>query len=155
MDQPGRLFSLFKSVVEADSPDEDSLCGLQAVDEVLANLADEQLYKLLIRLRDWNTNVKTAPIAQKILWTIVKSYPASRLAGLRPAGKVGAKNSTKDILDAIRAYSERHYRRIEDLVDESYLLDFTLREMDEVTGLQGITNGTSQLGLSQDVVMVD
>ncbi|KAH7132114.1 small nucleolar ribonucleoprotein complex subunit [Dendryphion nanum] len=157
MDQPGRLFALFKSVVEAESPDEGSMCGLYAVDEVLANLADEQLYKLLIRLRDWNTNVKTAPIAQKILWTVVKSYPASRLSGLRPAGKVGTKGSVKDVLDAIKAYSERHYRRIEDLVDESYLLDFTLREMDEVTGtgLQGITNGTSQLGLSQDVVMAD
>jgi U3 small nucleolar RNA-associated protein 13 len=122
---------------------------------VLANLADEQLYKLLLRLRDWNTNVKTAPIAQKILWTIVKSYPASRLAGLRPAGKVGAKGSLKDVFDAIRAYSERHYKRVEELVDESYLLDFTLREMDEVSDVKAITNGTSQLGLNRDVIMVD
>ncbi|KAF2014707.1 WD40 repeat-like protein [Aaosphaeria arxii CBS 175.79] len=155
MDQPGRLFSLFKSVVEAESPDAGSMSGLHAVDEVLANLADEQLYKLLIRLRDWNTNVRSAPIAQKILWTVVKSYPASRLAALKPAGRVGAKGSLKDVLDAIKAYSERHYRRVEDLVDESYLLDFTLREMDEVAELKGITNGTSQLGLNQDLVMAD
>jgi U3 small nucleolar RNA-associated protein 13 len=155
MDQPGRLFGLFKSVVVTEKPDEGSMTGLNTVDEVLCSLADEQLYKLLLRLRDWNTNVKTAPIAQKILWTIVKSYPASRLAGLRPAGKVGAKGSLKDVFDAIRAYSEKHYKRVEELVDESYLLDFTLREMDEVGDVKAITNGTSQLGLNRDVVMVD
>lgn len=156
MDQPARLFSLFKSVVETEHPDADSLSGLHTVDEVLASLADEQLYKLLIRLRDWNTNVRTAPIAQKILWAVVKSYPASRLASLRPQGKVGAKGSLKDVLDAIKVYSERHYKRVEELVDESYLLDFTLKEMDEVAGeVKAITNGTSQLGLERDIVMVD
>ncbi|KAF1838716.1 WD40 repeat-like protein [Decorospora gaudefroyi] len=156
MDQPARLLSLFKSVVETENPDANSLSGLTTVDEVLASLADEQLYKLLLRLRDWNTNVRTAPIAQKILWTVVKSYPASRLAGLKPQGKVGAKGSLKDILDAIKVYSERHYKRVEELVDESYLLDFTLHEMDEVSGeVKAITNGTSQLGLERDVVMVD
>lgn len=155
MDQPGRLFSLFKSVVETDTPDEGSLTGLNAVDEVVSHLADEQLYKLLLRLRDWNTNVRSAPVAQKILWAVVKSYPASRLAGLKPAGKVGAKGSLKDVLDAIRAYSERHYKRVEELVDESYLLDFTLREMDEVGDVKSLANGTAQLGLGGDVVMVE
>ncbi|KAF2683535.1 WD40 repeat-like protein [Lentithecium fluviatile CBS 122367] len=152
MDQPGRLFTLFKTVVETEVPDEGSLSGLSSVDEVLSTLADEQLYKLLLRLRDWNTNVRSAPIAQKILWTVVKSYPASRLASVKPMGRVGVKGSLKDVLDAIRAYSERHYKRIEDLVDESYLLDFTLQEMDEVGT---VTNGTGRLGLGGDVVMVD
>jgi U3 small nucleolar RNA-associated protein 13 len=155
MDQPGRLLSLFKSVVETEKPDEGSMTGLTAVDEVLGSLADEQLYKLLLRLRDWNTNVRTAPVAQKILWTVVKSYPASRIAGLRPGGKVGTKGSLKDVLDGIKVYSERHYKRVEELVDESYLLDFTLREMDEVGDVKAITNGTSQLGLNRDVIMVD
>jgi U3 small nucleolar RNA-associated protein 13 len=155
MDQPGRLFGLFKSVTETEAPNEGSLSGLDAVDDVLSNLADEQLYKLLLRLRDWNTNVRTAPVAQKILWTIVKSYPAARLAALRPGGKVGAKGSLRDILDAIRAYSERHYKRVEELVDESYLLDFTLREMDEVGDIKAITNSTSRLALSKDVIMVE
>ncbi|KAF2707123.1 WD40 repeat-like protein [Pleomassaria siparia CBS 279.74] len=155
MDQPGRLFALFKSVVETEAPEEGSLSGLTAVDDVLGHLGDEQLYTLLLRLRDWNTNVRSAPIAQKILWTVVKSYPASRLASLKPAGKVGAKGSLKDVLDAVKAYSERHYRRVEELVDESYLLDFTLQEMDEVADVKSITNGTSRLGLNQDVVMVE
>ncbi|KAF2265637.1 WD40 repeat-like protein [Lojkania enalia] len=155
MDHPGRLLALFKSVVETEAPDEGSMSGLTVVDNVLTHLSDEQLYKLLLRVRDWNTNVRTAPVAQKILWTIVKSHPASRIAALKPAGKIGAKGGLKDVLDAIKAYSERHYRRMEDLVNESYLLDFTLREMDEVADVKALTNGTSRLGLSQDVVMAD
>ncbi|CCT61110.1 hypothetical protein [Plenodomus lingam JN3] len=135
MDQPARLLSLFKAVLNSDAQDPGSLTGLASVDDVLRSLADEQLYKLLLRLRDWNTNVRTAPVAQRILWALVKSYPAARLAGLRPQGKVGAKGSLKDVLDALRAYSERHYKRVEELLDESYLLDFTLREMDEVAGV--------------------
>lgn len=155
MDQPGRLFTLFKSVVETEAPDEDSMSGLTAVDDVLANLADEQLYKLLLRLRDWNTNVRSAAVAQKILWTVVRSYPAARLASIKPAGKVDTKGSLKDVLDAIRAYSDRHYKRVEELIDESYLLDFTLREMDEVGDVRAVTNGTPRKGLNGDVVMAD
>jgi U3 small nucleolar RNA-associated protein 13 len=74
---------------------------------------------------------------------------------LKPAGKVGTKGSLKDVLDAIKAYSEKHYKRVEELVDESYLLDFTLREMDEVGDVKSLTSGTSQLGLGGDVVMVE
>jgi U3 small nucleolar RNA-associated protein 13 len=40
----------------------------------------------------------------------------------------------KDVLDALKAYTERHYRRMEELIDESYLVEFTLREMDGFTG---------------------
>ncbi|KAF2280902.1 WD40 repeat-like protein [Westerdykella ornata] len=151
MDQPGRLFALFKSVVETENPDEGSLMGLKRVDEVLATLSDEQLYTLLLRLRDWNTNARTSPIAQKILNALVKSYPVSRLTGLRPKGRVGAKGSLKEVLAGLIAYSERHFKRVEELVDESYLLEFTLREMDEVFGGKGVGMGVE----GREVVMVD
>jgi U3 small nucleolar RNA-associated protein 13 len=156
LNQPARLLGLFKSVVEAETHEEGSMSGLKAVDDVLANLADEQLFKLLLRIRDWNTNARTAPIAQKILWTLVKSYPAARFAGLKPSGKADAKGSLRDVLDALKAYTERHYRRIEELVDESYLLDFTLREMDEVVGGDAeVTNGLTVHDHDADVVMVE
>lgn len=118
LNQPARLLALFKSVVEGEVQEPGSMSGLKAVDEVLTNLADEQLFKLLLRIRDWNTNARTASIAQRILWTLVKSYPASRLASLKPTGKGEAKGSLSDVLDALKAYTERHYRRMEELVDE-------------------------------------
>jgi U3 small nucleolar RNA-associated protein 13 len=133
LNHPGKLLSLFTAVVQNN----EGLSGLLAVDYVLANLSDEQLYTLLLRLRDWNTNARTAPIAQRIFWALVKSYPASKFVNLK--GK-----SLKEVVAALKAYTERHYRRMEELVDESYLVEYTLREMDEVTfGVE-----------EQDVVMV-
>jgi U3 small nucleolar RNA-associated protein 13 len=61
----------------------------------------------------------------------------------------GQGKSLKEVLDALKAYTERHYRRMEELVDESYLVEYTLREMDEVA-FAG--NGGGEM--EQDVVMV-
>lgn len=134
LNQPGRLLSLFKGVVEAEEQAKDSLTGNVAVDEVLRSLADEQILTLLLRVRDWNTNARTAPVAQKILWALMRSYPATRLSSLKVIGGAQARSSVREVMDALGAYTDRHYKRMDELVDESYLLDFTLREMDEVVG---------------------
>ena len=130
LNHPGRLLSLFTSVTTS-TPEEDSLCGKKAVDEVLANLSDEQIFLLLLRLRDWNTNARTAPVAQRIFWTLVRSYPASKFSNLSVKGQKG-QQSLKDVLHALRVYTERHYKRLDELVDESYLVEYTLQEMDSL-----------------------
>lgn len=125
LNHPARLLALFQSVVDRQPPEEGSLSGLIAVDEVLAHLSDDQLLLLLSRVRDWNTNSRNAVVAQRVLAVVVRSYPATRLAGIRGRG-------WKELLAALAAYTERHYRRVEDLMDESYLVDFTLQEMEDV-----------------------
>lgn len=141
LNHPARLLSLFQGVVDRSPPEEGSFSGLNAVDEVLMNLSDEQLLGLLRRLRDWNTNARTAVVAQRILNVIVRSYPAERLARLRG-------REWKEVMDGLRAYTERHYRRMVELVDESYLVEYTLREMEEV----GFIDGEGGLG---EVVMAE
>lgn len=139
LNHPARLLALFTSVVNTNPPEAGSLSGLLAVDEVLASLAEEQLFTLLLRIRDWNTNARTAPVAQRILWTLVKSYPATSFTGLRNVrGRGGLKGgSLKEVLDALSAYTERHYKRMVDLVNESYLIEYTLRQMDENAFVNG------------------
>ncbi|KAF4465547.1 utp13-u3 snornp [Fusarium albosuccineum] len=131
LNHPGRLLSLFTSVITTNNPDKGSLSGLKAVDEVLGSLSDEQIFLLLLRLRDWNTNARTAPVAQRILWTLIRSFPASKFSNLSVKGAKGQK-SLQDVLHAIRVYTERHYKRTEELVDESYLVEYTLQEMDDL-----------------------
>ncbi|PNY26914.1 U3 small nucleolar RNA-associated protein 13 [Tolypocladium capitatum] len=131
LNHPGRLLSLFTSVVTSNNREQGSLCGLKAVDDVLATLSDEQIFLLLLRLRDWNTNARTAPVAQRILWTLVRSYPASKFSNLSVKGARG-QQSLKEVLQAIRVYTERHYKRMEELVDGSYLVEYTLQEMDSL-----------------------
>ncbi|KOS19101.1 putative U3 small nucleolar RNA-associated protein 13 [Escovopsis weberi] len=131
LNHPGRLLGLFTSVVTTAKPEAGSLCGIKAVDEVIATLSDDQIYLLLLRLRDWNTNARTAPVAQRILWALIKSYPASKFSNLSVKGARGEK-SLKEVLHGLRVYTERHYKRMEELVDESYLVEYTLQEMDNL-----------------------
>lgn len=176
LNHPGRLLSLFTSAIEeadAESPESSTdqgprLTGNPSVDTVLQSLSDENLYLLLLRLRDWNTNARTAKVAQRILYTLVRSYPASKfisLAQKRPpaiagAARKGAPLSMKDILTALRAYTDRHYRRIEELMDESYLVEWILSEMDDGMGLvaaDGTADHTEDgmLDHEKDVIMLE
>ncbi|KAK3327632.1 WD40-repeat-containing domain protein [Cercophora scortea] len=131
LNHPGRLLSIFTNVVTTNAPEQGSLCGVNAVDQVLGSLSDEQLFLLLLRLRDWNTNARTAPVAQRILWTLVRLYPASKFSSLSVKGARG-QQSLKEVLNALKVYTERHYKRTEELVDESYLVEYTLQEMDSL-----------------------
>ncbi|TAQ84380.1 hypothetical protein B7494_g7297 [Chlorociboria aeruginascens] len=156
LNHPARLLSLFTSVVTA-SPEEGSLCGLGAVDDILSTLSDEQIFSLLLRLRDWNTNARTAPVSQRILWTLMKSYPATRLSNLKVRGAQG-QNSLKEVLDALSVYTERHYKRMEELVDESFLVEYTLREMDgmgvlDVEEEMNLNGGGRLIAQDQDSIM--
>ena len=201
LNHPGRLLSLFEDVINNSGPsaagaaadkqneggggeggEKSSISGSREVDDVLAHLSQAQLYALLLRARDWNTNARTAPVAQRILHIILKSYPVSAFvemarhhhgyhgaigafaagysadadtsmtggggagqdsgggkAGIRggAGGAAGARagaTAMKDLLRALEVYTERHLRRMEDLLDESYLVEYTLGCMDEVLG---------------------
>ncbi|KAM5471311.1 U3 small nucleolar RNA-associated protein 13 [Microsporum audouinii] len=145
LNHPGRLLSLFTSAIDANDDtaerDSDNLTGNSDIDAVLKSLDHELLYILLIRLRDWNTNARTARVSQRILYALFRSYPSStftELAGRKNAlpddGKSGKSAAMKDILEALAAYTERHYRRIEELIDESYLVEWALDEMDGGVG---------------------
>jgi U3 small nucleolar RNA-associated protein 13 len=126
LNHPGRLLSLFASVVTTATPEPGSISGLAAVDDVLAGLSDSQLAMLLCRIRDWNTNAKTAIVAQRVLGVVVKKVPATRLVKLRGIGN--------ELWAVLESYTERHYKRTEELIEESWIVEYTLREMEQVLG---------------------
>jgi U3 small nucleolar RNA-associated protein 13 len=135
LNHPGRLLNLLQSVTSS-TPEAGSLSGIVAVDEVLASLSDSQVAVLLCRIRDWNTNARTAVVAQRVLHVLLKSYGAPRLISLRGVGR--------DVWDALGSYTDRHYKRIEELVEESFMVEYTLREMEQVMSAVGaIEDGTA------------
>ncbi|KAK4219258.1 WD40-repeat-containing domain protein [Rhypophila decipiens] len=153
LNHPGRLLSIFTNVVTSNKPEDQSLTGVKAVDDVLGGLSDEQIFLLLLRLRDWNTNARTAPVAQKILWALVRLYPANKFSNLSVRGARGQK-SLGEVLNALRVYTERHYKRVEELVDESYLVEYTLREMESLAPSLDVDEEEGA-GMEMDVVMAD
>lgn len=146
LNHPARLLALFQKVTDTNPPEVGSLSGRKDVDEAIGNLTDSQLLILMQRLRDWNTNARTAVLAQKILGIVVRIYPAVRLAGLRGRG-------WREVLEGLRVYTERQYRRVEELVDESYLVEYTIKEIEEVMG-GDIGVRQEEIHGEQDVIMV-
>lgn len=176
LNHPKRLLELFSAVVNGPR-DENSFTGKLEVDEVLSTLSNSQLWTLLMRIRDWNANGRTFPVAQRLLYAINCIFPKQRLLSLRRMRKdlqsedeelanamadlstkkgTKSKESVKDVLDALLAYTDRHYSRHEKTAEERFVLLWALQEMDDVSG-EGIgdrkllANGHG----ADDVLMLD
>ena len=162
MSQPGRLLSLFRDVVSSPKDaDQLSIIGNPSVDEVIRTLGGSDLAKLLRYVRDWNTNAKTSTVAQKVLLTIVKLRSADEIIQAfsdetdekvfadgevsQPPPTTG-RTALKELIDALIPYSERHLSRMEKLVQDSYVVDYILGEMDD---------GMFDNGFDDDAMEVD
>ncbi|KAK7007046.1 U3 small nucleolar RNA-associated protein [Favolaschia claudopus] len=147
MGQPGRLLNLFRdiraSAAESSTPSA-SITGNSSVDEVIRTLGGSDLAKLLRYVRDWNTVAKTSVVAQGVLFAIMKLRSAKDVMQAfgdevnetaLAEGAVGAKGAggtaLKEMVDALVPYTERHLGRMERLVQESYVVDYLLAEMDD------------------------
>lgn len=176
LNHPKRLLEIFKSAIDNPSTEAESFTGRAEVDEVLASLSEGQLWNLLRRIRDWNANGRTHHVAQRILYALFRIYPKEKIIGLQRkrkqmvaaededevlAGamaettlqeKAKSKESVKDVLDGLKAYSERHYQRLEKTSEERFVLLWALGQMDDVS--------TANLQLTtrhpgEDLVMLD
>nr|KMM72180.1 F-box/WD repeat-containing protein 7 [Coccidioides posadasii RMSCC 3488] len=164
LNHPARLLSLFTTAMDTEPTSSQALTGNPDIDTVIQSLSLDHLYLLLLRIRDWNTNARTSRVSQRLLFALFKSYPPSTFVELAsrpnpmPARGKGAKEAElKDILHALSAYTERHYKRVEELVDESYLVEWVLGEMEgmeiDVDIADGDQNGDAFAG-GKDVIMV-
>lgn len=147
MEQPGRLLALFKNISATPDPTP-SITGNAAVDEVLRTLAPADLARLLRYLRDWNATARTSGVAQRVLHAVMKFRAAediarafgddSALAAVETSGGALAKTGSgagatalKDWVEAMIPYTERHLARMDRLLQESYIVDYMLGEMDD------------------------
>lgn len=184
LNHPKRLLDLFTAVVNGER-EAGSFSGKKEIDDVLASLSDSQLWNLLRRLRDWNANARTHNVAQHILYALLRLHPKERFLNLRKRrrpidadgvngelveamaaldtaddggkGAAKSKESVKDVVDALKAYTERHFARLEKQGEERFVLLWALQEMDEVGGEVngGLTNGALGGEGSGDVMMLN
>lgn len=172
LDHPRRLLEVFTSVTGAGD-EGDQIAG------VIVQLSDAQLWALLRRVRDWNANARTQRVAQRVLHAILRSVDKERLLGLRKrrrgedqavveamaevslqeSTKGKGRESVKDVLDGLKAYTERHYARQEKLGEESFVLMWALQRMDDVSDDVAGTfpNGVTTNGehREKDILMLD
>lgn len=138
MDHPGRLLSLFQIVHGYSSTQEGqtphTFVGHAAADEVLKALPIETLARLLTHIKSWNASARTSGIAQHILHALLKLRSIEDIASAwdKPLDKeIFTKPSdSNDVIASIMPYTERHLARVEKLVQESWIIDLILNEMD-------------------------
>lgn len=158
MEQPGRLHTLFKSLPASSPPSSAaSITGHPSVDLVIRTLSGPDLAKLLRYVRGWNANARTSTVAQRVLHAVVKLRKAEEIvqafdspaafAGMSggddasegtsvEGGSAVAKaargaSALRELVEALVPYTERHLARMEKLVQESYVVDYLLEEMDD------------------------
>ncbi|CAI5720484.1 unnamed protein product [Hyaloperonospora brassicae] len=108
---------------------------------VVHSLEDEQLATLMEWLRDWNTNARNTSVCQVLISTILRELPPSRLKSVDGVVKT---------VEALIAYSERHFQRMDRMLQKSYLVDFsivtmkTLLPVDETESAVGKTDSDSE-----------
>lgn len=125
-----------------------SITGNPAVDEVIRTLPQSELVKLLRHTRDWNATARTSAVAQLVLHAIVKLRPANDIQAafgsqkqpsvtnsggeppVQPEVVLKHGDGLKEVLDGLIPYTERHLARTDRLVQDTYILDFLLSEMD-------------------------
>ncbi|ODV58563.1 U3 snoRNA-associated protein UTP13 [Ascoidea rubescens DSM 1968] len=123
LDHPMRLYNVINQcIISNDDPD--SVLGSYKLEECIKKLTEEQILLLFKRIRNWNVNSRHFEIAQKIIKCILNNHHADKLVEIP---------GLKNLLESILPYSERHYSRINDLIDQSYLLDYTIKQIDTVS----------------------
>lgn len=117
LNHPLRLLKLFQQVAEHKQ----GLSGLEDVDATIKNdLTVDELGNLLNRIRDWNTSTKNSVTAQIVLYAILQ---------LRAKDLVDIPGISK-LADGLKVYSDRHYKRLAELIDNSYIVEYMLEEME-------------------------
>ncbi|CAI1588391.1 hypothetical protein SEUBUCD650_0L02800 [Saccharomyces eubayanus] len=129
LDHPMRLFNVLKkSLGEARSKQggkeiDPKVIFNEELDHAISTLSDEQLMLLMKRCRDWNTNARTHAIAQRTIRCVLMYHNIAKLSEIPGMVK---------IVDAIVPYTQRHFTRVDNLVEQSYILDYALVEMDKL-----------------------
>lgn len=115
MKHQGRLYSILEQMSN-ETPHESERV-LRALYQGLDSSALEQCLEYL---RDWNTNAKHSLIAQRCLRALFALWSPQSLLGLP---------NIKQLLQSSLPYTERHFQRLDRLVQRSFILDYTLQSM--------------------------
>ncbi|KAG8764718.1 U3 small nucleolar RNA-associated protein 13 [Ceratobasidium sp. 428] len=145
---------------ELDTEAAHTITGSASVDTTLATLSGSDLARLLGHIRTWNASARTSVVAQTILHAILRLRTAEDIvaaftkndtletnglgAELDSQIQLGSKQKNKEpldlrsLLDGLIPYTERHLSRAERLVQDSFVVDYVLGEMDMGIALAGV-----------------
>lgn len=122
LDHPMRLYNVIRQAINNDVDDPTIIINGE-IDAVISTLDRDQIFLLMKRCRDWNTNARTHAVAQRMITCILSRQNIDQLSEI--PGLIR-------IVDSIVSYAERHYARIDNLTEQSFILDHALVQMDKL-----------------------
>ncbi len=90
------------------------------LDGLVRSWSDEQLATCFSFCKEWNCNARKAHVVNTLLGSVLRTVHLQRLAGL---------DGSSSAADALLAYNERHYNRLDRLLQEACLGDYALANM--------------------------
>ena len=114
LNHANKVLGIFISILE-DASISPGASHLEVILHYLKLLNDEQHEKMLVYLKEWNTNSKYSYVCHIVLSALTTIKSSETLI----ASKVLTEN-----LDGLIAYSERHFQRINRLFESSYILEY-------------------------------
>lgn len=122
LEKPHQVLRVLIDIVEKDTK---SSRGIETLKGHVAKWSPDRLRQMLKYSREWNTRARNSHIAMLVLKAVVTTIPATKLASYE---------GVTAILAGIAPYAERHFDRLDRMVGDSYLLDFTLFSMGSLHG---------------------
>lgn len=113
LDQPFRVFNIIKDILLAQN-------GSEELAQTIKGLREDQIDTILKFLVEWNTNSKNCHVAQTVLSIILRSKSPYDLMD-RP--------NIKDTLEALIPYSEKHFQRMNRLLQQVEFTEYTWQSM--------------------------
>ncbi|EGC34710.1 hypothetical protein DICPUDRAFT_153024 [Dictyostelium purpureum] len=121
LDQPNQTLNIFKSMYY-----DDETVGVSVVESCVSRLYDNEIIKCLRYIRDWNTNSKFITISHVVLNAIIVNFKPDHLSRL-------SLNEFPKLLESLIPYTDRHFQRIDRMLQKTYLIDFTIQSINPST----------------------
>ena len=122
LDKPHQVLKVLTDILEKDAA---TSRGIETLQKHAVNWKLDRLVQILKYCREWNTRARNSHIAQLVVKAVVTTIPAAKLASYQ---------GVPEILAGIAPYSERHFDRLDKMVGNSYLMDYTLFSMGSIHG---------------------
>ena len=121
LEKPYQVLKVLTEIVEKDAKTK----GIVTLQKHAASWSVDVLKQILRYCREWNTRARNSHIAMLVVKAVVTTVPAVRLASYE---------GLPEIMAGILPYAERHFERLDKMVGNSYLLDYTLSSMGSLHG---------------------
>jgi len=123
LEKPNQVLRVLIEIIEKDTM---SGRGIDTLQKHVVKWSTDRLKKMLTYCREWNTRARNSHVAMLVVRAVITTIPAVKLAT--------EYEGIPEILAGIAPYAERHFDRLDRMVGDSYLLDYTLTSMGSLYG---------------------